>query len=121
MWELKHVVTKPLITVNPFKIDFQFNKSTLLVAAVSSSADPAWHRAGYLYPIFFVPEVGYVKGLEKHVKLYIQRLTFENIKPTYHFEFYAHDWIASITLKFWESDDPEQLLPSNQIYDGGTF
>lgn len=120
-WILKYVVEKAPIIPNPFLIDYNFTKSKILVGALSPTAKLEWYRVGYVTSLYLISGIGNAKGDSHKFFFGYQVLNFRLLTPNYKMQVFVHRWISSIALGFWESDDPEQLLPSNQIYDGGTF
>ena len=102
IWVLKHSVeVKPLLK-NPFVVNYSFTKSDLIVAATCVSLPLTWHSAGYANSLFFIPEIGTIKGYRHKINFGAQKVNFEPLQFGYKIEFYANKWIKDITLKFWE-------------------
>jgi len=105
-WEL--VYTVPLTqTLRPIVVEQVFSKSSLIVEAIAVDARPTWYKAGLLYPLVNISDVGRVKGYGVPINLDKQLIKFDGLENNaYQLEFYAHFWIPSISLSFWENDMP---------------
>ena len=104
-WQLVHTISELPKSPNPFVINFAFSSSKLIVEAGSLvSIGKRWHRAGYLYPVFYLPAIGHVRGKSAQVNLHIQFLQLVEIEQvsTFTLEFYSHEWLSDMKLKFWE-------------------
>lgn len=103
MWEKIHS-QKQLQTGAAFPIDYQFNQSILIVKASASNTRLTWHRAGVLYPILQVPDIGLVNTKEIQIKLGSQLIQVVN-PLNYQFiaEYKTVDWFVDINLEFWSN------------------
>ena len=104
-WQLVHSLTQNPLTANPLKTNFIFNTKELiieakLVTALGSQQD--WYRAGFVSPVFSFPDTGFVNGKKQDIALKRQYLKISDTSFPYQIEIYFHDWINSISLRFWE-------------------
>lgn len=119
-WEL--VYTVPLTqTLRPIITERVFNKSTLIVEAIAVDAKPTWYKAGLLYPLIDIADVGRVKSFGQPINLDKQLIKFEQLENIdFQLEFYAHSWIPTISLNFWEDDMPViDLTPDQPVINPG--
>lgn len=112
-WQLVYTISNSALNGNAIWVPYYFNSSLLIVEAVCLAAKPSWHEAGYLKLVKSISSVGDTKKylgrlfLEKqYMAVDIERLNLQS----YTLEFIPKDWIPSITLNFWESDE---LINSN--------
>lgn len=117
-WEL--VYTVPLTqTIRPILIERVFEKSVLIVEAIAVDAKPTWYKAGFLYPVLDISDVGKVRNFGQAINLNKQLVKFEELKNIpFQLEFVAYSWIPSIILNFWESDMPS--YSSSPVFNGIT-
>lgn len=101
MWEKIHSL-RQLQTGAAFPVSYQFNQSTLIVKASASNTRLTWHRAGILYPMLLIPEVGIVQTKAIQIKLGSQLVQVVN-PLNYQFvaEYETVDWFVDINLEFW--------------------
>lgn len=119
-WQLVHSVIQNPLTTNIFKPSFLFNSKDLIIEAKLATAlgsQQDWYRAGFVSPVFSFPEIGLVNGQKQDIILKRQHLRMTNLSFPYEIEFYFHDWISSISLRFWKfnsvSGTPEIPIESN--------
>lgn len=103
MWEKIYSV-RQLQTGAAFPLNYQFSQSVLIVKASASNTRLTWHRAGLLYPMLLVPEIGAVQTKAIQVKLGSQLIQVVN-PLNYQFiaEYETVDWFVDINLEFWSN------------------
>jgi len=88
---------------NPVVVSDTFTSPALIVRADSSGALRSWHKAGLLYPVINIPEIGLVKGTRRKINLETQVVEFSFLGGLqYTAEFLIFGWLPDITLTFWE-------------------
>lgn len=104
MWEQVYATSKTQIS-KTFPINQEFSSLQLIVKATSGSANTTWRRAGYLQPIYLIPEIGQVKGKRVSLILGIQLISVPLLQPIYYFEYHFLRWFLDIDLIIWENPD----------------
>lgn len=101
MWEKIYSI-RQLQTGAAFPLNYQFNQSVLIVKASASNTRLTWHRAGILYPMLLIPEIGAVQTKAIQIKLGSQLIQVAN-PLNYQFvaEYETVDWFIDISLEFW--------------------
>ena len=100
MWQQVYAISKTQIS-KTFAINYEFSSQNLIVKATSGSANTTWERAGYLKPVFLVPEVGQVKTRRISLIVGTQYLTIPTFEPTYFLEYHFLRYFLDIDLVFW--------------------
>lgn len=103
MWEKIYSV-RQLQTGAAFPLNYQFNQSILVVKASAANTRLTWHRAGILYPMLLIPEIGAVQTKAVEIKLGSQLIQIAN-PSNYQFiaEYETVDWFVDINLEFWSN------------------
>lgn len=100
MWEKVYAISKIQVS-KTFPINYEFTSQTLIVSANSGSANTTWKRAGYLQPIFLLPDIGQIKGEAKSLIIGTQTVNFIDVEPPYYLEFQFLNWFLDIDLSIW--------------------
>lgn len=100
MWEKVYAISKNQVS-KAFPINYEFTTQVLIISATSGSANPNWKRAGYLQPIFLLPEIGQVKGQSKSLIIGTQIINFVDLQLPYFLEFQFLSWFLDIDLSIW--------------------
>lgn len=100
MWQQVYTIYKTQIG-RTFAINYEFNTPNLIVKATSGSANTTWNYAGYLQPIFLVPEVGKVKTRRISLIIGTQFVTIPSIQQSYFLEYRFLKYFLDIDLVFW--------------------
>lgn len=100
---------------NPVAIPYQFATDEIIVQIISTRLDDiSYHKAGLLWAVSSVPNVGMTKS--RPIKVYIarQKVDIPRVQGRdYSLEFLPFNWVTDVTLTFWEDVADRYILGSN--------
>lgn len=100
---------------NPVAIPYQFATDEIIVQITSTRLDDiSYHKAGLLWNITNVPNIGSTKS--KPIKVYIARQKVDILRVQgrdYTLEFLPFNWVQDVILTFWEDVADRYILGSN--------
>jgi|GEM_PF-2679988 len=96
-------------TDKPIVIPHLFASPLVIIRASSVGASPSWNKAGILYPVLSIPELGSVEGAGRSVYFRSRVLKFESLGVSFNLNFQFLGHIPDVSLTIWESDElPDQ-------------
>lgn len=99
----------------PVAIPYSFATNEIIIEITSTRlSNNSNHKAGLLWSVTNVPNVGITKGEFSRVYLARQKVNIDRVQSReYTLEFLHFHWISYLTLTFWEDLSDRYILDRN--------